>query len=853
MLLGHAEARELRVHEPAPHHVTQILHGKALGEPPEHIVGGEQAAPASLPVGGVLLHARAVCQRVCEHARCDESRADARAVGGEHLSGRVADGRHATGRDPVEGSSQGNGARAAEHRVADPRLLGDEPFEHLCTRWMTERGDRSGENAHVVVFAPHVQDRVAASDTGEAHYLAERDPVLVEERARPGVVGDAVNLLGRRAQVLGTYVRSAQQTRTRETGCVDDGIGRHRAALCAHHVALDAVHPRVAQDGRAALLREGLQARHEQSHVHLEDPVMFDGDAIRTIAGHQMKSTTIAAALGAGGAGQSRCVEGGAEHAVDPARAGAVEGATFDAQGAEPALGTQRRGGRTRGARAHDEHIHALGQRAGYGASVGAGGVSGRGALSKSVLHSASDEWVTAMVSPGESSLCVAQYTSTRGPAVSITARIAGSCVEGAGIIASCTGSRATTGESKIDTLLNDWVVWLIPFISAFVGWGTNVVAVKMMFVPVDFVGIKPFLGWQGIVPANAKSLAEKSTDLITTHLIDLKQIFAEFDAHGFADGNMDKALNELTDQIIGETVEKYGKAMWDGMDENVRKQVHGMVRSEVDQVSVKILADIAEQIDDILDLKGIVVEAAERDKRMIGDMFESVGEQEFKFIRISGLYFGFAFGIVQLFAWVAYPAWWVLPCFGFFVGYATNWAAIKLIFEPREAKKIGPITIHGLFHKRQEHVAKAFATLVSKDVINPENMVLKMSTGETGDRLFAIVDKHLAELLERYKENPMTKMMIPAEEWPKIAEEMKQRVRWEIPKPGGFLHIFTGKAVNVYGELFDRMTVLDAESFEGVLRPAFQKDEWKLILAGAVLGLGAGVLQVIYLFGDKF
>ena len=46
-------------------------------------------------------------------------------------------------------------------------------------------------------------------------------------------------------------------------------------------------------------------------------------------------------------------------------------------------------------------------------------------------------------------------------------------------------------------------------------------------------------------------------------------------------------------------------------------------------------------------------------------------------------------------------------------------------------------------------------------------------------------------------------------------------------------------------------MKALDSESFEGVLRPAFQQDEWKLILAGAVLGLAAGVAQLVWMFGD--
>ena len=48
-----------------------------------------------------------------------------------------------------------------------------------------------------------------------------------------------------------------------------------------------------------------------------------------------------------------------------------------------------------------------------------------------------------------------------------------------------------------------------IPLISAIVGWLTNYLAVKMMFYPIEFVGIKPFLGWQGLIPAKRRQMAE--------------------------------------------------------------------------------------------------------------------------------------------------------------------------------------------------------------------------------------------------------------------------------------------------------------------------------------------------------
>jgi hypothetical protein len=41
----------------------------------------------------------------------------------------------------------------------------------------------------------------------------------------------------------------------------------------------------------------------------------------------------------------------------------------------------------------------------------------------------------------------------------------------------------------------------------------------------------------------------------------------------------------------------------------------------------------------------------------------------------------------------------------------------------------------------------------------------------------------------------------------------------------------------------------MPAADFIAILRPAFEADEWKLILVGGILGAAAGVLQQYVLF----
>jgi uncharacterized membrane protein YheB (UPF0754 family) len=394
-------------------------------------------------------------------------------------------------------------------------------------------------------------------------------------------------------------------------------------------------------------------------------------------------------------------------------------------------------------------------------------------------------------------------------------------------------------------------IVLLIPVISALVGWFTNVVAIKMMFHPVEFFGIPPYLGWQGVIPANALRLAKVSNTLITEKLLSLRELFDEtFNADAFT-GKLGAVIDDVTEQIIDEVANKHAKDLWANAGDFMRDKVRQQVRAEIVEVSHSIALDMADDIDSIMDIERTVLEAIDRHKALMGEMFYEVGRQEFKFIERSGLYFGFLFGIVQMITWVLYPAPWILPAAGFGVGYMTNWIAIKLVFAPREPVKVGPITVQGLFHKRQAEVAEAFGRIVATRVLNADNIVRTVMEGDGVNRMNEIVEHRVGELIAKYEAHPMAKLVLPEPERPALRTEVLHRIKTEWPKPGGFFHTFAGESVDLHGELERRMKALDRESYEGVLRPAFQQDEWKLIAAGAVLGTGAGVLQLVYIFGD--
>ena len=133
------------------------------------------------------------------------------------------------------------------------------------------------------------------------------------------------------------------------------------------------------------------------------------------------------------------------------------------------------------------------------------------------------------------------------------------------------------------------------------------------------------------------------------------------------------------------------------------------------------ILDDVEVALDDLFDIRELVAEAITGDNReILNELFWRCGEPEFKFIIRCGLYFGAGLGAVQAAIWYFIQAWWLLPIAGIFIGYLTNWVALKMIFEPIHPKKYFGYEYQGLFLKRQPEVAHAYGELIGKHVVVP-------------------------------------------------------------------------------------------------------------------------------------
>ena len=390
-----------------------------------------------------------------------------------------------------------------------------------------------------------------------------------------------------------------------------------------------------------------------------------------------------------------------------------------------------------------------------------------------------------------------------------------------------------------------DLLLLSIPLVTAIIGWGTNLIAIRMLFHPVNRVGGSR-LGWQGVLPSNAKRMAEMCVEMMTKKLIDTRQVFDRIDPNRVSD-LLTPFLEKHAEAIVEETLKSHYPKLWKRMPERLREKARARVRGRIPDIVTQLLAEIGEDLENHLDIEGLVVKAFTTNRQLVNDLFWGCGESEFRFISRSGFFFGALFGSIQALIWTMIQPGWFLPVTGLLVGWATNWLALKMVFEPRVPRGVGPFKWHGLFHRRQPEVSEAYARFFSERILTSEVLINAIISGPAAEKIVDQIRHYTEDAIEEAAglATPLFKMTIGSKEWITLKEQIGFKLLAVLPDALGKTQDYADEAMDLHSSLSSSLVNLPPEDFEGVLRPIFQEDETTLMAVGAGLGFLAGILQL--------
>lgn len=191
-------------------------------------------------------------------------------------------------------------------------------------------------------------------------------------------------------------------------------------------------------------------------------------------------------------------------------------------------------------------------------------------------------------------------------------------------------------------------IYFLIPLISAFIGWITNLVAIKMLFHPRNPIRIG-FFTVQGIFPKRQKQFAEKLGKLVADELLSFEDISGKLsDPEKIA--SMLPSISDQMDHFLRVKLPDTMPVLSMFIGDNTIEKIKGVFMTEMQLLLPQLIHQYVHSLQNDLDLEKIVtakVSGFSSDK--LEEILNAIMSKEFRFVELIGGVLGLIIGIVQV------------------------------------------------------------------------------------------------------------------------------------------------------------------------------------------------------------
>lgn len=189
-----------------------------------------------------------------------------------------------------------------------------------------------------------------------------------------------------------------------------------------------------------------------------------------------------------------------------------------------------------------------------------------------------------------------------------------------------------------------------------------------------------------------------------------------------------------------------------------------------------------------------------------------------------------------------------LIPFISAFIGWFTNWIAIKMLFHPKNPVKILGITFQGIFPKRQRQFAEKLGKLVSEELLSFKDIEVKITNPDNINKLMPYVEEHIEHFLrvKLAEKMPMISMFIGEKTIADLKIVFVSELKVLFPV------IMKNYMGNLQGELdlekivTEKVIGFSSDKLEEILVAIMSKEFRFVEIIGGVLGFLIGILQVI-------
>ncbi len=393
------------------------------------------------------------------------------------------------------------------------------------------------------------------------------------------------------------------------------------------------------------------------------------------------------------------------------------------------------------------------------------------------------------------------------------------------------------------------WIIsFSMPLVAAFVGWSTKIVAMEMIYRPLEFKGIGP-IGWQGIIPRRAGKVGSTTIELLTANLLKPEELLSRIDAKEAVEVLREPLAASIND-IARDVAEEIRPGLWDSLPEAGRQAILNRIHSQAPRITEKMLGEMQSDLSRFVDLQFLSVTTLVRNKEKLNKLMRGLSDDAMAFVRRSGIYFGLIIGTAQMFVWAIFKLPWIMPAFGFGIGLVSDYIALNMLFRPiKPTKYLGFIKFQGLLHAQREKITADYARILAEDLFAPDILFDGILKGPGADKLFSMVAREVELAIDNEVggfTGTVVKFAVGTSKYNALKDRVVDLVVERLPATLLDAQDYAMSKIDLERTIIDKMNQLSNEEYESILRPVFKDDEPLMIAIGAILGGCVGELQVL-------
>lgn len=189
------------------------------------------------------------------------------------------------------------------------------------------------------------------------------------------------------------------------------------------------------------------------------------------------------------------------------------------------------------------------------------------------------------------------------------------------------------------------WDLISLPVVAALIGWGTNVIAIRMLFWPRKPINI---LGWQflGVLPKRKLELARSIAEVLNDEILPMDELLAAANTPAVRE----KVAGLITDGLVDRLRRFIPHFILEHTEEKLRLTLEGLVASELETMFSQLAQNLSRELQQSQLLGQLVEERINSlDLLQLEKLVLRVAKHELRYIELFGAVLGLIIGFVQI------------------------------------------------------------------------------------------------------------------------------------------------------------------------------------------------------------